>query len=141
MKILSLALVALVLATGCAGTGTASYLVTVHDRIQGKAIEGATVEVRDGPRGVAHPAACATTDGRGEAVVLVPPSSGADLFITFDGDTARYWFPPTRTPNFNAPQDQISGDQSTLRFVTGRMGSGGTPVWKVTVVRIQEQIR
>ena len=139
MKSLALSLVALAATlTGCANRHTASYLVSVHDRAHGTAVEGATVEARDGAHDVSLPTACGTTDGRGEAVILVPGWSGADLFITFDGETERYWFPPARTPRYDAPKDEIEGEQSSLRFIAG---PSGTSVWRVTVVRVRDQIR
>jgi hypothetical protein len=126
---------------GCASNPTTSYLVSVRDRVTGQAVEGATVEVRDGVSGGA-PRAGGTTDGRGELVLVVPAKAGgaggADLFVTFDGESDRYWFPPNRTPSFDAPKAEIDGDQSTLRFVTG---ASAMPAWKVTLVKIAQVVR
>ena len=123
---------------GCAGRQTASYLVKVEDRVHGRMVEGATVEARDGGASLSAPSATGTTDPRGETVIIVPGWGRADLFITFDGETERYWFPPARTPGHEAPRAQIEGEQSTVHFITGPKPD---PVWKVTVVRIQNVIR
>lgn len=136
MRSIAFLLAVAVVATGCASSQTASYLVTVHDRNSGAGIEGATIEVRGGAGTSVVPSASGITDGRGESVVVVPGWSGADLFVTFDGDTERYWFPPIRTPGYEAPKEEISGERSTLRFISG---ASGTPAWKVGVVRLKNQ--
>jgi hypothetical protein len=121
----------------CATPRSASYLVTVHDRQGGTAIEGAVVEIRD-PAGTAVVgAARAMTDGRGEAVIVLPPRDRADLFVTFDGDTERYWFPVSRVPSYDAPREEIDGDRSPLRFI---VGPESAPTWRVTVVRVLDRI-
>ncbi len=124
----------------CAGTNSASYLVAVHDRASGTAIEGATVEVRPSPSGVAESGARGLTDARGETVLLLSGRDHADLFVTFDGDTERYWFATSRVPGHDASREEIEGDRSPVRFISGPT-SKGTPTWRVSVVRVLEQIR
>lgn len=126
--------------TACGGMNSASYLVSVHDRASGTAIEGATVEVRPSTNGVAEPGARGLTDSRGETVLLLTGRERADLFVTFDGDTERYWFATSRVPGYDAPRDEIDGEQSPLKFITGPT-SNGTPAWRVSVVRVLERVR
>lgn len=141
-KLLSLCLASSLLSgsllAGCAGTQSASYLVTVRDRTAGTAVEGATVEVRAGSGEVAEAGARSMTDGRGEAVLLLGGRPRADLFVTFDGETERYWFVPARIPRFDAPREEIEGDRSPVHYITG---PSGTPAWQVTVVRVLERVR
>jgi hypothetical protein len=122
----------------CVSGHSSSYLVTVHDRVNGTAIEGATVEVRGPASEVAEAGARSTTDGRGETVLLLSGRDRADLFVTFDGDTERYWFATSRVPRFDAPRDEIEGDHSPLQFIVGPKPD---PVWKISVVRVIDRLR
>jgi hypothetical protein len=137
LAVLAAFLCTLVLA-GCSTPRSGSYLVTVHDRQGGTAIEGAVVEVRDPSGSAVVGSARSMTDGRGEAVIILPPRERADLFVTFDGETERYWFPVSRIPGYDAPREEIDGERSPVRFIAG---PDGVPAWRVTVVRVLDRIR
>ncbi len=121
----------------CATPRSASYLVTVHDRQGGGAIEGAVVEVREPSGDAVVGSARGMTDSRGETVIILPPRDRADLFVTFDGETERYWCWVSRIPGYDAPREEIDGERSPLRFI---VGPEGTPTWRVTVVRVLDRL-
>jgi hypothetical protein len=136
MKLLIPAALVLSLAA-CSSMHSSSYMVTVRDASDGTAIEGALVEVRAAAAESAEPRARSTTDGRGESVVIVPGWNRADLFITFDGETERYFFSPELAPRYDAPKEDVEGKPTAVRFIAG---PEGTPAWRVRVVRVIDRV-
>ena len=131
------ALIALVaVGASLAGCSTpTSYLFTVTDRGSTRSIEGATLEIT--PEAERTPTIRASTDGRGESVVVMPRDQRCYLVVTFDGTTDRYLVRSELVPAWNAPTEAIDDPNGPLRFIAGAPSSRPMPSWSVRLLRLK----